>query len=208
MLSKTASAESAGRFCGRLEVLMAVTKGVIKVKKKWFTVLAPVIFKEKELSEIAAFEPQNLIGRPAEFNLMQITGIPKDQQKKVIFKIIDTRGEKAITIPWRFYLIESFLQRSSRRFKEKFIYVTDVKTKDGKTATIKMMAMAVRKLHQPVRASLLKKLAQQISEKVPELTSDELFTPANIDKLASDLRKELKQIFPLDKLLVWKLSVQ
>ena len=186
---------------------MATKPVVTKAKKKWFTVLAPEQFRNKEIVDVTAFEPQQLTGRPVEVNVMLLTGLPKDQQRKLIFRITGTQGEKAVTEPWRYLLVDSFIQRSARRYKERFVHVIRVPTKDGKTIELKWLAFGVKKLHHPVRAELLNKLTAQTKDKVEKIPVGELFIPATLDKLSTDIKKELRIIFPLDKLLVWKLAI-
>ncbi len=180
---------------------------IVKRKKKWFTVVAPEIFKNREISEIPAFEPDDLISRFVEVNLMQVTGVPKDQQKKMLLKITEVKGEKVYTVPSKYYLIYSFIQRSSRRFKEKFISVLKLKTKDNKTIKIKFNIMAEKKLHQRVRAQILEELEARAREKISEINSDNLFIPLTLDKLAAEIRKEIRSVYPINKLLIWKLTL-
>ncbi len=179
----------------------------VKPKKKWFGVLAPEIFNSTEISEVTAFEPENLIGRPVELNLMQITGNPKDQQKKLILKIIGTKGEKAITEPWRYLLVESFIQRTARRYKTRVTLVYSIKTADDKTARIKLFVLIVKDIHQRVRASMIKKIEELIREKVSKTKAHELFMPATIDKISNEIKKEIRKIYPADKFLICKLSL-
>src|SRR3989344_2655780 len=117
--------------------------GKIRIgKKKWFTVVAPEIFGKNELVEITAYEPNELLNRPVELNFTQISGNPKDQSKKLILKITSTQGDRALTEPWHFYLMESFIGRTGRRFKEKFHYVVKTDSKDHKKWVIKIYVMA------------------------------------------------------------------
>lgn len=187
---------------------MAKTAGIIRGKKKWFTVLAPDTYKSKEIVDITAFEPGELKGRPVEVNMMQLTGLPRDMQRKLILKIIDTKGEKAVTEPWKYALIESFLQRSGRRYKEKFISVLKTRSKDGRNLIVKWLALGVKKLHHPVRADLLVKIAAATNEIFPQYNFADIFVPTALDKIATDVRKETKAVFPLDKIMIWKLEVQ
>jgi len=187
---------------------MVAKQGVIRGKKKWFTVQAPEVFKFKEVVDITAYEPTELKGRPVEVNFMQLTGFPKDMQRKLILKIIETRGEKALTEPWRYALIESFIQRSGRRYKEKFISVLKTKSKDGRNIIVKWMALGVKKLHHPVRADLLSKLADYTGKVFPQYNFADLFVPTNVDKIAAEAKKETRNIFPLDKIIIWKMEVE
>lgn len=185
---------------------MVAKQGIVRGKKRWFTVLAPEVFKSKEVVDITAYTPEELKGRPVEVNLMQLTGLPKDAQRKLVLKITDTRGDKAITEPWRYYLIESFIQRSGRRYKEKFIHVLKVKSKDGRNLIVKWMALGIKKLHHPVRADLLEKIAEFTNKTFSQYNFADVFILSNIDKLAMDVKKETKSIFPLDKIIIWKLE--
>ncbi|MEK6807748.1 MAG: hypothetical protein AABX75_01835, partial [Nanoarchaeota archaeon] len=181
--------------------------GKIRGKKKWFTVLAPEIFKSKELVDITAYEPKEIVGRPVDVTLSQLTDRPKDQQKKLTLKITDTKGEKAITEPWKFYFVESFIQRAGRRYKEKLYIVPTVSSKDSKKLKIKLFIMATNKLHHSVRADLIVALEKKLREFVSELNAFEMFLPENIDKLSDELREATKKIFPADKIFVWKITV-
>lgn len=183
------------------------TKLAAKIKKKWFMVVAPEVYRNTEIAEVAAFEPKNLIGRSVEVSLTKITGVPRDQHKKVSFKIKDTRGEKALTEPWKLFLQESSIQRLSRRFKERMISVFKIKAKDGKTVKIKLLTLVLNKLPRTLKTELAKKIEQNIKDKISKATSSDLFAPMALEKLTTELKKELKQIYPISRVTVWKLSV-
>ncbi len=181
--------------------------GKLRGKKKWFTVLAPEIFRSKELVDITAYEPKDLIGRPVEVVMSQLTERPKDQYKKLILRITDTRGEKAITEPWRFYIVESFMQRSARKYKERLYFVPTLQSKDKKNVKIKLFVLAVNKLHHSVRADTITALTKKLTEFVADSNAYDLFISETIDKLGDVLREEVKKICPADKIFVWKISV-
>jgi len=181
------------------------TKLGSRVKKKWFMVVAPEIYKNVEIAEVTAFEPQNLIGRPVEISLMQITGTPKDQFKKLLLKIKDTRGEKALTEPWKILLQESYIQKASRRFKERILSINKVKSKDGKNIKLKLLILILNRLPRAIRTDLAKKTEQFIQDKISKINAFDLFEPSALDKLSSELKKELKPIYPVNKIICWKL---
>jgi len=181
--------------------------GKLRGKKKWFTVLAPEIFKSRELVDITAYELKELEGRSVECNFAQLTEKPKDQYKKIILKVVGTKGEKAITEPKQYYLVESFVQRTGRRFKEKLYDVLTLRSKDGKNIKIKLFLLATKLLHHSVRADVLVLTRKKAGEFVLPLDAFEMFLPENIDALASGLQAEVKKIYPIDRILVWKVSV-
>lgn len=179
-----------------------------KKKKRWYTVLAPKSFKSIELSEIAAFEPKNLLGRTLSINMMQITGSPKDQQKRLVIKISDIKGEKAITEVHKYFLLESYIQRSFRRYKERLLSVLKIKTKDNRLVKIKLVDLIPKRLQRRVRSTLINSLEKSAVEKLSVLDCDGIFKQlSQHSALAIDLKKELRKIYPVDKILVWKIAV-
>lgn len=178
-----------------------------KVKKKWFMAVAPAIYKNADIAEITAYEPQNLIGRAVEISLMHLTGAPKDQNKKLYLKITDTRGEKALTEPWKLILQEGYIQRASRRFKERIVSVLKLKSKDGKLVKFKLLTLIVKRLPRTLRTKISKQIEQMMTDKIAKFQSSDLFVPMSLDKLAAELKRELKQIYPVNKVLVWKLTI-
>ncbi len=179
---------------------------IAKRKKKWFTVIAPEIFNSKEIAEVPAFEPDDLINRPVEVNMMQLTGVHKDQQRKVIFKITKVQGEKAFTDPLKYYLIYGYVQRSSRKFKEKFISVLKIKTKDDRMVKVKFNVLVKKKLHQKTRAHTMKELESKAVEKISGIESANLFVPANLSKLTAEIKEDIRHICPAE-LQIWKLTL-
>jgi small subunit ribosomal protein S3Ae len=181
--------------------------GKLRGKKKWFTVLAPELFNSKELVEITGYETKELVGRPVEINLAQLTERPKDQYKKLILKIVDTKGEKAITVPWKFYIAESFVQRTARRYKERLYETIELQSKDNKKVGIKFFILAVKRLHHSVRADILRLTEKMLAEAIASSGAFELFTSESTEKLTNEITKEIRRIYPIDKLLIWKIFV-
>ncbi len=182
--------------------------GKVRVgKKKWFTVLAPEVFGKNELVEITAYEPDELKNRPVELNFAQISGNPKDQSKKIILKIIDTQGEKVITEPWRFYIMDAVIGRTGRRFKEKFHYVVKANSKDNKSIVAKFYVMTSKKLHQSARADIIKIIESKAKALLTETDAFDFFKQDIAEGLTSDMRKEIRKIYPVDKVFLWKVAV-
>ena len=125
----------------------------------------------------------------------------------MVLKIIDTKGEKALTKPWKYMIQEGFIHRASRRFKERIISVNKIKTKDNKTVKIKLLIMVIKSLPRALKAELMKKIEQSAKEKISKTESSKLFTPSILDKLAIELKKDLKQIYPVNRVVVWKLTL-
>ncbi|MEM2874171.1 MAG: hypothetical protein QW063_01870 [Candidatus Nanoarchaeia archaeon] len=178
-----------------------------KGKKKWFTVLAPVLFGSKELAEIPAYESAELQKRFVEVTGQMLTGLPKDINRKYLLRITEIKGDKVATIPAKYYVTESYIQRSARKYKDRFIYVLNATTKDEKQVRIKLNFFNAKKLHHSVRGEVLRRSKAFIETAIKELDSVKVFEPATVDKISTDLRKALTGIYPIDKIFVAKLAL-
>ena len=182
------------------------TTAVVKQKKRWFTVLSPEIFGSREIADLPAFTSDILKGRIVEVSGNMLTGSPKDSNKKYLLKITELKGEKAVTIPVYYALTDSHIQRTARRYKERFIDVLTLETKDSQKVIVKMQFFHTKRLHHSARASLLKEGKQLTQNMFKELEVTKLFDPLSIDKIGNDLRKALVSIYPVEKVMISRLE--
>jgi small subunit ribosomal protein S3Ae len=183
------------------------TTAIVKQKKKWFTVLAPEVFGSRELADLPAFAAEDLKKRVVEVTGQMLTNVGRDSNRKYSLQVTELKGDKAVTVPKAYYLTEGFVQRSSKKYKEKFILVPELETKDGKKVEIKIFVFNITKLSHSVRAALLKKTEELARIAVKEIESDKLFDPLNIEKLGNDMRKDMVQIYPVEKVLAAKIRI-
>jgi len=180
---------------------------VSKPKKKWFTALAPEIFKGLELGELPAFEAKNLPGRHIEFSYSVITGSPRDSHKKGVVEIDEVKGEKAYTKIKKFFLLDSFVQRGSKRFKGNTILVFKTKSKDNKTIKIKYSVLTKNSTVRGVMTQVYKAIEDQTKDLLGKKTAESIFAPGYLEKMSADIKKAIKTIYPIDRLQVWKCSI-
>jgi len=173
-------------------------------KKKWFTVVAPALFNSRELADITAYSPEELQGRSVEVSGQMLTGLPKDGNRKYLLKIVEAKGEKVGTAPSEYYMTESFMQRSARKYKDRFIYVMRAKTKDDKQVCIKWFFFNTKKLHRSVRGEMLRQTKTFTESAIKEYDSVKVFDPSVLDKMSMDLKKHLNPVHPVDKIFVYK----
>ena len=189
---------------------MAKKKSTLKVKKgkkKWFTVLAPAIFNNVELGEITAYEPNDIIGRHLEFSLKDITNSPKSSGNKVCLRITKLQGEKANTEVIKSFMLDSFIQRMNRRFNKRFISVISLKAKDA-SLKLKLQFLVQKKISNKIRASLLAQAEKELTASIAKINADSIFSAGFQQNLATNLKKTLKKIYPLDQVIIWKVSKQ
>ncbi|HKZ49467.1 MAG TPA: hypothetical protein VJ110_00485 [Candidatus Nanoarchaeia archaeon] len=180
---------------------------VVKQKKKWFTVLSPEMFGGREIADVPAFAAEDLKGRSLEVAGQMLSGSPKDMNKKYILQVIELKGDKGVTLPKGFYITESFIQRSARKYKEKFVYVPTLEAKDKKKVKLKLYFFNTKKLHHSVRAALLRISEEQTKNFVADTDSVKMFDPLTVEKFTADLRKTLTQVYPIEKVLLVKIKL-
>jgi small subunit ribosomal protein S3Ae len=178
-----------------------------RAKKKWFSILAPEVFGKKPLPETPAFEPDELVGRKAEISLKEFTGSPRDSYKKIVCKIIKVQGDTAHTEADKFFLLDSYVSRSSKRYKDSILVVKEFKTKDGKKVKVKSIAFLKNKVQRKVKTNLLRLIEQTLEAQISKKNSQEIFASQFISTIFFSAKKEMKKIYPVDSVLIWKLSV-
>jgi small subunit ribosomal protein S3Ae len=186
---------------------MAETKSVAKVKKRWYTVLAPETFNKKEITDVSAVSAEATVGKIIDITGQMLTGITKDMSRKYKLRLTEAVGDKINTKALAYYLAESYVQRTARRYKERFIYVIKAPTKDNVTVKIKLFFLDLKKLHHSERGALIAKTKELMAIEVKALDAAALFDPNIIEKLANDLRKNTAEIYEVDKILLTKLSI-
>jgi len=186
---------------------MAETKAVAKVKKRWFTILAPEVFNKKELADMPAISAESTVKKLVDVTGQMLTGLARDLNRKYKLQIVEAVGDKVRTEPQSYYLSESFLQRTARRYKDRFIFVVKGATKDNKTAIIKLFYLNLKRLHHSERGAVLAKTKDFIVKEIKETDAYKLFDPNIIDKITTDLRKDLSDVYTVDKILLTKLSI-
>jgi small subunit ribosomal protein S3Ae len=186
---------------------MAEAKTVAKIKKRWFTILAPELFGKREIADAPAIAAENLVGRYAEANGQMLTGTPRDSSRKYKLKIVEAIGDKVRTEAEGYYMAESFVQRTARRFKERFILVMTCATKDDKKATVKFYFLSLKKLHHSERGAILAKTREFVASEIKTSEAAKLFDPNTIENLAANLKKATADIYSIDKIMVTRLSI-
>jgi len=68
--------------------------------------------------------------------------------------------------------------------------------------------MAVKKLHQKVRATILHNMTASLTDKVAKTTIADLFLPSTLERISGELKNEVKTIYPIEKVIVWKTEVK
>ncbi|MDP2908881.1 MAG: hypothetical protein Q8N77_03670 [Nanoarchaeota archaeon] len=172
-------------------------KSAKKQKKTWFSIVSPKEFGNYIVGETPASEPQSLIGRSVQVNLMTVLNDPKKQNVQLTLKIKSLRENTAITETIRYELLPSYLKRMMRKGRNKIEDSFIAQTKDNINARIKPIMITKTKT-QRSKLSLLRKLTREfLIERIKTQNFTEVVNDAISTKLQRELRDKLKKTYPL-----------
>ena len=167
-------------------------------EKKWVHVVAPDSFNNVTLGYVPITDDENAKGRVLEVTLWDILkGDPSQHQYKIFFQIDSVTNDKAKTIFKRFEYSKEFLRSLVRRGSSKINFVINVKTKDGNTFRIKIIALTYRQLNTS-RQRQLRLIAKDIIEKTdPQMELDEFVQATCYGKINAEIMASVKKIVKL-----------
>ncbi len=174
-------------------------KAVDKWKtKRWFTVLTPPYFGERELFDVPADGPEKLLKRVMEATLYDVTGENIRQQViKLYFQIVGVEGDKARTIFKGHEYSRDFLRSLIRRRTSKVDGIFDVTTKDGYRIRVYPCALTQYRIKTSQQRAIRKIMKEVVERKARELTYAQFVQEMVLGKMASDIYNEAKKIAPL-----------
>jgi small subunit ribosomal protein S3Ae len=139
-------------------------KGIDKWRKKrYFSILAPKVFQERELGQTLAYEPGELNGRCISANLMMLTGNIKRQNINMTFRVNKVQGDTAFAIVERYEVVPSAIKRKVRRQKDRIDASFDCITKDNKRIKIKPMIVTNSMVSRSIKSALRKEMIRTIA---------------------------------------------
>ncbi len=174
--------------------------------KRWFKIVAPSIFGEKEIGVTPASEVNQILGRTVEMDLYSLTGKRELQHVKVIFRINDLEGETGKTIPVGQRLQRAYTGRLTRRMHTIVKAITTVMTKDGYKVQLTAMALSRGKAKQSQKREIRRIMTEKIAE-FADKPFDKFFQDIVYGKLAGDIFKSVKKIFPINRVEIEKTEV-
>jgi small subunit ribosomal protein S3Ae len=176
-------------------------------KKKWYSILAPDIFNNKELGQTTVFEKAKVLGKSLKVNLMTLTGEVRNQNVNIRFKVHDIKEDKANTEITGYILSPSFIKRVVRRRQSRIDGAYKLKTKDNKEIVIKPLFIT-KNLTSRSESAAIQELALDILTKLSRNTVYNDFVKSIIFyRLQLDLRRRLSKIHPLKTCEIKKMEL-
>lgn len=200
----------------RKKVVKKVIKKTAKTKvdkwklKKSYTVVAPKLFEEKEISEIFATDEKKLYNRVIEYPYANLSNKFDEISlyNTIKLRIIEVKGKIAYTRFIGNYLASGFLKALARRRHSVINEFKNVTTKDNEIMRIKSTVITTYRVSRSAKTAIRKIIGDFIMNKAKESTLNEMIEYVLSNKIENDIRKDLQKIAPIKKVLIHKTEVK
>jgi small subunit ribosomal protein S3Ae len=175
--------------------------------KKWYDVTTPEIFGSATIGTTPTDDPSKLIGRILDTTLGELTNDLGKQNVKMHFKVNEVSGESAHTKFTGHELTRDYLRSLVKRrtsLVESNIVVT---TKDGYKIHLKPIALTIKRAGSSQIKAIRDIMNGILRERGNELHYEQFIHEVVLGKLASDIYKKAKIIYPLRRVEISKTKI-
>ena len=167
------------------------------LKKLWYPIIAPKIFRGAVIGETVVYDPDKMIGKSMSENLMNLTNDVKKQNIKVVFEIVSVENNRALTEIIGYKMVSSSIKRLVRRNIEKIDMSFSCSTSDNKKLRIKPLIITRSAVSSSVGAKIRRNAEDFITKYVQGISYDNLANDLITHKLQDLLRAGLNKVYPL-----------
>jgi small subunit ribosomal protein S3Ae len=175
--------------------------------KRWYTVFAPEQFDRAELGETMADEPEKIVGRTIQTTLGELTDDQSQNNTKLIFKVTDAGSDSAYTEFIEHELTRDYLRSLVRRGASKVDATITVLTTDDYRVRIQPVSLTTKKADRSQERAIRRVMIDLVEEAAEERTFEGLIDSVVEGRLSSAIYAEAKQVYPLRRVEVQKLSL-
>ncbi len=166
-------------------------------KKKFFPVLAPKAFQQRELGQSAAYESSSLLGRSVTLNLMVLTGNIKKQHINITFQVEKVQGDSAYTMFTKYDMVSAAIKRKVRRYKDRIDDSFTAVTKDKKEVRLKPMVVTLNRTSRAVRSEVRKHIKKYFITHLAKMDYETLVSNVISESIQKDAKNLLNKVTPL-----------
>ena len=174
------------------------------LQKNWYEVQAPDIFDEDVVSETPAEKDSQVIGRTVKEGLNDLMDNAYKYYADVSLKVTDVEGNKAFTEISEMECSSEFVSRMIREGSDRFDYIHDMETSDGRTVRVKIVGATLRRTSSKKLTAARNKIKEILNEKGEEQSYEEIMENIFTDNLQEELRDQLDKIYPFRQLEIRK----
>ncbi|ATZ60635.1 MAG: 30S ribosomal protein S3ae [Methanosarcinales archaeon Met12] len=175
--------------------------------KRWYNVLAPDMFNRANIGKTPADEPEKLIGRVIETSLSDLTNDWSKQNTKIIFKISDVGADNAHTKFIRHEMARDYMRSLIKRGTSKIDANITATTTDGYKLKVKPSCFTIKRVLHPQIRTIRQRMHDVVTSRAEKLDFGQFVHEIVLGKVASDIYKGAKDIYPIRKAEVGKTEV-
>ena len=176
--------------------------------KRWFTIRAPrTPWQYKVIGETMGETPEHLMGRIYETTQNEVDGDFSKMHVKLRFRVVDTRGEDALTEYIGHALQNDYIRRQIRRHRGKVDDVVDCVTAAGYYIRVKPVIVAVNRLKTSQKSQMRKLMRDTLLQYTARSTWLEVQNAFLTDAVEKSLIEAIKIIQPTRSVMIRKVQL-
>ncbi|MFB6130256.1 MAG: 30S ribosomal protein S3ae [Salinigranum sp.] len=176
--------------------------------KRWYTLIAPEEFDRAELGQTVADEPEKVYGRTIEVTLGELTDDAGANNIKLTFQVTDVGSDAAYTEFVKHELTRDYLRSLVRRGASKIEATVTVLTTDDYRVRLQPVAFTTKKADRSQEMAIREIMVDLTEQAATERTYEGLVESVVEGRLSSAIYGEAKQIYPLRRVEVQKLTLE
>jgi len=174
--------------------------------KEWFTLIAPKMFKEKEIGRTLVDDPEKLIGRRVTLNIMELTNDFDKYYVKISFRVKRIEGKKAYTEFDSSECLRDYISRMILRRIRRIDTVQDLTLKDGAQLRVKGLAVVSRRIKSSIQVKIRSKIKDFIKEYVEKMSLEDFVNDLIKDEMKYRILGEIRRTYPIRNFEIRKLE--
>ena len=175
--------------------------------KKWYNVLAPEMFGHVIIGETPTDEPEKLIGQIMSTTLGDMIDDWSKKNIKILFKIYEVDENGAHTRFIGHEMARDYMRSLVKRRASKIDANILATTPDGHTVRVKPSCFTVRRARHPQIKTIRQMMHDIVTSRAKELDFVAFIQEIVLGKIASDIYKVAKDIYPLRRVEIRKTEV-
>jgi len=175
--------------------------------KKWYQILSSAEFGQKPIGETPADDPSKVVGRTIEVTLGELDNDFSKYNIKLKFKVREVAGESAYTQFVGYTLTREYLRSLVKRRTSKVDANIKVSTQDGKVLRVKPSCFTIKRAKSSQIRAIRKVMEEVVKKRASELSLQAFIEELLSGKLAYQIYREAKHIYPLRKVEVRKTQI-
>ena len=167
------------------------------MKKEWYPIVAPKLFRNAVLGETAVYDPEHMIGKNVTTNLMSLTNEAKKQNIKVKFEVGKVHEGKAQADMVGYQMVNASVKRLVRRNIDKIELSFTCKTADEKTVRLKPLIITRTQTNGLVGTKIRKEAQAFLKQYVSKIKYENMTNDLVYNKMQEALKAHLKKVHPI-----------